>query len=124
MLKKVIGFTKHSQEWLCYLNICFFPRGGDFQLPVNRSLTVAVLFLAAGLAQAQPTNISVTPASGSGATQTFAFVGASASGCAYINMVQMLFNFGVDGRQACYLQYSPGSGTLTLIGDDGGTPQS
>jgi hypothetical protein len=84
-----------------------------------------IFLLTGSLLQAQaPTNISVTPASGSGATQTFAFVGASPNGYGYINMMQMLFSFGVDGRQACYVQYSPGSNTLTLIGDDGNTPQS
>ena len=63
MLEKVIGFGKTQPGMAVLLKFCLFARGGDFRLPVNRSLTVAALFLAAGLAQGQPTNVSVTPAS-------------------------------------------------------------
>lgn len=58
---------------------------------------------------------SVTPSAGSGPAQTFTFTGSSPNGFGYINQYLMLFNTGVSGASACYLQYS---GNLLYMAND------
>ena len=72
----------------------------------------------AATAQA-PANVSVSPASGTGVAQTFAFKSSSVNGYSYIAWMQMIFNYGVDGTGACYFYYAPGSSTIYLSNDNG-----
>jgi len=72
-----------------------------------------------GSAPAAPSNVSVTPSSGSGASGTFSFTSSSPDGAGYIAQMQMMFNYGVDGGRACYLSYSAASNLLYLYGDQG-----
>jgi hypothetical protein len=84
-------------------------------------LSIALLAapLAPAFAQSGPSNVSVTPAAGSGASQTFAFTSSSPNGYGYISSMQMIFNWGVDINTACYLVYYQASNQLYLYGDHG-----
>ena len=65
-------------------------------------------------AQTPPTNVSVSPSSGSGLTQTFAFTSYAPSG---VNGVHILFNYGLDGSGACYVYFTPSVGVFYLLND-------
>ena len=65
----------------------------------------------------QPTG--VTPASGSGASQSFVFTFTDTAGWQDLGLVDVLFNNYLDGIQACYVAYSKYYGMLLLV-DDGG----
>jgi uncharacterized repeat protein (TIGR01451 family) len=71
-------------------------------------------------APATPTQATgVTPASGSGASQSFVFTFADSAGWQDLGVVDVLFNNFIDGIQGCYIAYSVPSATLYLV-DDGG----
>src|SRR5437870_5558397 len=86
-------------------------------LPLPAALLVAWTFTIA--ASAQPASLSVQPSSGSGATQTFAFSGNSPNGFAYIDYVNIIFNWSVDGTYGCYILYSRTANVIYLVNDDG-----
>jgi len=67
----------------------------------------------------QPAPVSVTPASGGGTAQGFAFQFSDSSGYQSLGVVNVLINNFLDGRSACYLAYVVPSNTLVLV-DDGG----
>jgi hypothetical protein len=69
---------------------------------------------------AGPTNISVAPASGSGASQAFSFVYSDPYGYADIHYVEMMFQAQLNGQSACYVQYVPATGSISLVADSGG----
>src|SRR5262249_50241702 len=60
---------------------------------------------------ALPANVSVTPPSGTGLTQTFIFVYSDPYGFADINWVQMHFQTQLVASNACYLQYTRATNT-------------
>jgi hypothetical protein len=63
--------------------------------------------------------ISVTPASGSSASQSFSFVARNANGAAQIKYVQFLFSrTGLQAPNACYVNYDPKANTFYLLSDD------
>ena len=66
-----------------------------------------------------PANVSVTPASGSGAVQTFTFVCSDSLGAADIQFVYFLFQAGLVGPNACYLRYTRASNVIALFQDSG-----
>ena len=71
-------------------------------------------------ATATPTQATgVTPASGSGASQSFVFTFADSAGWQDLGVVDVLFNNFLDGIQGCYIAYSVPAATLYLV-DDGG----
>ena len=71
-------------------------------------------------ATATPTQATgVTPASGSGAGQSFVFTFADSAGWQDLGVVDVLFNNFIDGIQGCYIAYSVPAATLYLV-DDGG----
>jgi uncharacterized repeat protein (TIGR01451 family) len=75
---------------------------------------------AAGLESAMPIQpTGVTPASGSGASQSFVFTFTDNAGWQDLGLVDVLFNNYLDGIQACYVAYSKYYGMLLLV-DDGG----
>ena len=47
----------------------------------------------------------MTPSSGSGAAQSFAFTASSANGGANIKSVDVLLNWSLFGDNACYVRY-------------------
>ena len=71
--------------------------------------------------------ISITPTSGSGATQTFNITATDPGGFEAISGVNFLINSTLDGRSGCWLFYQPSGtqsdsfahGFLTLASDDG-----
>jgi len=75
---------------------------------------------AAGLESAMPIQpTGVTPAIGSGASQSFVFTFTDNAGWQDLGLVDVLFNNYLDGIQACYVAYSKYYGMLLLV-DDGG----
>jgi hypothetical protein len=66
-----------------------------------------------------PTNVSVSPASGTRTTQVFTFVYSDPSGFADINWVNMLFQTQITGQNACLVQYVLASNTIDLVADSG-----
>jgi uncharacterized repeat protein (TIGR01451 family) len=82
-------------------------------------MALVAVSLAPALAQTGPSNVSVTPSSGSGASQTFAFASSSPNGYDYINSMQAIFNYGVDGGTACDVVYVAASNALYLIANSG-----
>ena len=93
-----------------------------FRTALNVTIGVA-LTIAPLAAQQPPDNVSVSPSSGSGLTQSFSFVSSSAAGSASMVWQQMIFNFAVDGGAACdmYVGFDPGqnAGTAYLALDTG-----
>ena len=66
-----------------------------------------------------PTNVSATPSSGSGFTQTFAFIYSDPYGNTDLSLVQMHFQTQLVSQNACYLQYTRSTNTIQLINDAG-----
>ena len=69
---------------------------------------------------ATPTQATgVTPASGSGVSQSFVFTFADSAGWQDLGVVDVLFNNYLDGIQGCYIAYSVPSAALYLVDDAG-----
>jgi hypothetical protein len=66
-----------------------------------------------------PTLVSVSPSSGSGAVQTFAFTISDTNGASNIQWVQLDVNASLTAASACYFYYVPSSNTIQLAGDSG-----
>jgi len=66
-----------------------------------------------------PTPVLVAPGSGSGVSQEYTFVFDHSRGWTYLQVVNALMNFWLDGRQACYVAYLPASRALYLVDDAG-----
>ena len=66
-----------------------------------------------------PAMISVSPSSGSGATQTFRFTFSNPGGYAGLSYVYLLFNLATTTGNACYLYYNQPSNYLALANDTG-----
>jgi len=67
-----------------------------------------------------PAVVSVTPNSGSGATQTFTAVYSDPNGAALINAAYILINTSVSGTGACWVEYNPITQLLYLQGNSTG----
>ncbi|SPF45636.1 exported hypothetical protein [Candidatus Sulfopaludibacter sp. SbA4] len=65
-----------------------------------------------------PTVTSFTPAAATGTAQTYSLQIGEASGWQDIDVVNVLINRSLDGRQACYLAYSQ-TNMLYLVNDNG-----
>jgi hypothetical protein len=68
---------------------------------------------------APPVNASVSPASGSGAVQTFSFVYSDPYGYADIAYVDFMIESALNGQNACYAFYVPSTNILTMFNDAG-----
>jgi uncharacterized repeat protein (TIGR01451 family) len=66
-----------------------------------------------------PVTAGSTPAAGSGSSQSFTFRFSHPSGYQYLNVVNVLINNFLDGRNACYVAYSVPFSTLYLVDDAG-----
>jgi Pro-kumamolisin, activation domain len=77
---------------------------GSWTVPANQTVT--------------PT-YSVSPASGSGLSQTFAFTFGSSAGASDIWQSHMLITGNGTGNQACYLMYQASNNALYLMSDGG-----
>ena len=76
-------------------------------------MTIAVLPTSA------PVAVSVTPSSGTGASQTFAFVYSNAAGASAITYAVMTINDTLNWAGSCTVDYTPGSNQLWLLNDAG-----
>jgi uncharacterized protein YfiM (DUF2279 family) len=70
-------------------------------------------------ASGPPAPVSVTPSSGSGSSQTFAFVSSSPRGYAALSTILVVVNSTLAGAAGCYFLYYPGSNLLYLANDAG-----
>jgi hypothetical protein len=66
-----------------------------------------------------PADVSVSPASGSGTTQTFSFAFYDQGGFADISYVDILFQSQLSAANACYAIYVPSNNMISLINDSG-----
>ncbi len=66
-----------------------------------------------------PTVDSVTPASGSGATQTFSFKYSSVGGSTFLNAAYGMINSSLSGAGGCFFNYYQPGNTLYLYNDAG-----
>lgn len=73
----------------------------------------------AGVSGGAPVAVGGTPASGTGSNQTFTFQFSHPSGYQNLDVVNILINNALDGRNACYLAYTVPSPTLYLVNDAG-----
>jgi len=64
-----------------------------------------------------PAAVSVTPASGSGSSQTFSFVFSDPNGYADIVSTQMLVNAAPSAANGCYVALSPAGSQFYLVND-------
>jgi hypothetical protein len=64
-----------------------------------------------------PSPVSVTPSSGSGASQAFSFVFSSPRGYAALSTVLVTINATLGSAGECYFLYYPGSNALYLVND-------
>ncbi len=65
--------------------------------------------------------ISLSPTSGSGATQTFTAAASDPNGAEHLATVRVLVNSNISGVNACYVVYYPGSNQLHLYNNAGTT---
>jgi len=79
----------------------------------------AVFLLTPGTSQ-PPSPVTAGPASGSGSTVTMTFTFSDPRGWQDLDVVNILIDSSLDGRNACYLAYSQPSKLLYLVGDSGG----
>ncbi len=66
-----------------------------------------------------PANVSVSPAFGSGSSQTFSFTFTDPYGSSDMAKVQVLMQTQITGSSACYLGYTPSTNTIQLVNDAG-----
>jgi Bacterial Ig-like domain (group 3)/FG-GAP-like repeat len=66
-----------------------------------------------------PQTVSVLPASGSGAGQTFTFVYNDPDGATDLSSVQAIVNASQNAASSCYLSADPVGGTVSLASDGG-----
>ena len=83
----------------------------------SASATFTLTILPAG--GGTPTAVAASPNAGSGSTQTFAFSFSDGAGWQALNVVNVLFNSVLDGRQVCYIAYVVQSNSLMLVDDAG-----
>jgi len=65
--------------------------------------------------------VSASPSSGTAASQSIQFTFTDPRGPQDLDVVNVLINNFLDGRNACYLAYSRSTGVLYLVADNGGT---
>jgi hypothetical protein len=71
-----------------------------------------------------PQAVSVSPSSGSGASQTFTFVYTDVNGAPDLGSAQAMINASNSGVSSCYVWVAPVTGTIWLAGDAGNWPAS
>ena len=71
-----------------------------------------------------PTPSSLNPVASSGSSQIYTFQFSDLDGWQDLDVVNVVMNFALDGRSACYVGYSRPQNVLYLVGDDGGALQA
>ncbi len=70
-------------------------------------------------AAGSPRLVSLDPATGQGGAENFTLTVSHSSGVREIKTVRLLINEDVDGRNACYVFFTPSDRLLALAGDEG-----
>ncbi len=83
------------------------------------AIAMAGVFAVSLWAQSPPANVSVTPSSGSGWTQTFAYTSSSPLGYGNIQWMEMFVGPYLTGQNACFMAFWPGSRTVGLADNNG-----
>jgi len=73
----------------------------------------------AGSVAQSPVNVSVTPSSGSGLSQSFGFKASSSNGYQNLSYVQMIFSNPATSAAYCLVDYLVGSNTVLVNNDNG-----
>ena len=81
--------------------------------------TSAGLTITGGGSSGPPAAVSVTPSSGGGSSQTFAFVFSDPNGVSDIVSTQMVINASLGTNGSCYLYYARSSNAIYLATDGG-----
>ena len=126
-----VHFTSTDPAAVLPANTTILSGSGAFQAtlntPGNQTITATDTLVSAISATsgaiavgAISSPVSAGPAAGSGMTQTFTFTFTDPRGYQDLNVVNVLINNFLDGRNACYLAYSQPLNTLYLVGDAGG----
>ena len=95
-----------------------FPVVNGYQ-SVNAGTYGAFVAKLGSVAPAPPDVIGVTPASGSGSSQTFVFQFSDSQGAAHLTSASVLFNSSLSTVSACSITYDRASNTLSLLTDAG-----
>jgi hypothetical protein len=69
-----------------------------------------------------PQPVSVSPSSGSGASQTFTLVYTDGKGASDLASAQVIVNTGAIASSSCYVYVTPGTGAVWLAADNGSWP--
>ena len=102
-----------------------FPRGlvvGDFNSDGRADLAVANfgsnnISVLLGNLNPVPQAVSVTPATGTGSSNTFSFLYSDANGASDLGILQVVVNSSLSGYQGCYISIDPVHQTLLLLND-------
>src|SRR5712692_8320984 len=84
-----------------------------------RALLAVSLLVFAGPLGSAPSNVSVTPSSGTGSSQTFSYVFSDPNGFADIVSAQMLVGATLSASNSCYLYFERSTNRVWLADDAG-----
>jgi hypothetical protein len=84
-------------------------------------IVIVGLLLAASLYAVAPTTVSVSPSSGSGASQTFTWIASDADGGTDLTTLYALINPGASSTNGCYVIVARATNTMTLVDGAGGS---
>jgi hypothetical protein len=96
------------------------PLGGNITLTMDFTYqhTVHTYQVPLAVLPSAPPQISLSPTSGSGVTQTFTVTAADQRGYKGISGINFLVNSGFDGTHACWLYYDNQQSKIMLASDD------
>jgi hypothetical protein len=66
-----------------------------------------------------PGNMSISPGSGAGNSQTFTIQIPHPGGWQHLSVINMLIASTLEAQHACYAAYAPAKGSLSLLNDEG-----
>src|SRR5712692_9957495 len=93
--------------------------GRVVRLSVLRVLLAASFVGLAGSLGGAPSNVSVTPSSGTGSSQTFSYLFSDPNGFADIVSAQMLVGATLSASNSCYLYFERSTNRVWLADDAG-----
>jgi len=84
---------------------------------------IGAVWIFAAPASSGPSPVSLTPSVSTGATQTLTAAFNAPAGFTTLDVVNVLINTALDGRQACYLAYKQSTNFLYIVADNGDASQ-
>lgn len=106
-LDKPTGIPSHQEN------------SADNRLTLNNTGPIATDWRQSVDVEAAPVAVSVSPATGNGASQTFSYTFSDENGFSDLVAVQLLVNETLKASSGCYLYYSRASNSLYLVNDAG-----